>query len=496
VDREALVLFSARRDGIVGPEPPGTAGIADGESILVRDWIDGEGLDQSARGPGMDELVAAWRRLSELHRCGIAYGSARLSGFVRTASHDVVAVDFANAQLRADDASMQHDIAELLASSAVAVGPATAAVCARDGIGAAALARALPVLQPLALSPATRADLRRARTPIDELRETVAGAAGVDAEPTERPVWIVGRNLAPIVLGVVALVVLLLQIGNLGIALDAARNASPTWLVAAVGCAMAGYVMAAVSMMGAAPEPLALGRTTVVQFAAAFTNRIAPAGLGAMATNVRYLERNGIRRARAAAAVGLNAAAGGIVHVLLLLTVVPLAGLRTNIPFPQTPEFSDYWPIAAAILVVLSAVGFWYWRHGLGTVLERIRPHARDLRGVLVQPRRTALLFGGSLGVTTAQAFVFVATLTAVGVHRPVLTSVAVFLAANALAAAAPTPGGLGALEAALIAGLAQIGVPTAPAVAAVLISRAIGFWLPVLPGSVAFRACVRNGTL
>jgi undecaprenyl-diphosphatase len=215
-----------------------------------------------------------------------------------------------------------------------------------------------------------------------------------------------------------------------------------------------------------------------------------------MATNVRYLERNGIRRTRAAAAVGLNAAAGGIVHVVLLLAIVPLAGLRTNIPVPRTPDFSDYWPIVATILVALSLAGLWYWRHGLGSILERIRPHARDLRGVLVQPRRAALLFGGSLGVTTAQAFVFVTALTAVGVHRPILSCVAVFLAGTALAAAAPTPGGLGALEAALIAGLAQLGVPTAAAVAAVLISRVIGYWFPILPGWVAFRASLRNGTL
>jgi len=85
-------------------------------------------------------------------------------------------------------------------------------------------------------------------------------------------------------------------------------------------------VMAAVSMTGASPERLALGRTTVVQLAAAFANRIAPAGLGAMATNARYLERSGVRRARAVTAVGVNQAAGGLVHVAALLVVLPLAG--------------------------------------------------------------------------------------------------------------------------------------------------------------------------
>jgi len=307
---------------------------------------------------------------------------------------------------------------------------------------------------------------------------------------------VVGRNLAPLVLGAVALVVLLAQIGNFRVALDAARNANPVWLAGAVLIAGGGYVMAASSLMGAAPEALALFRTTVVQFAAAFTNRIAPAGIGAMATNIRYLERTGIRRSRAATTVGINAAAGGIVHVVLLLTVVPIAGLHASIHLPRAPDLSDYWPIAAAILLALSLAGLWYWRHGLGDIMDRVRPHARDIRGVLAEPRRTLLLFGGSLGVTTAQAFVFVACLESVGVHLPVLTMVAVFLAGSALAAAAPTPGGLGALEAALVAGLGQVGVPAAPAVAAVLMSRIIGYWLPVLPGWLAFNTATRNGTL
>ena len=41
-----------------------------------------------------------------------------------------------------------------------------------------------------------------------------------------------------------------------------------------------------------------------------------------------------------------------------------------------------------------------------------------------------------------------------------------------------------------------QVGVPAAPAVAAVLMSRIIGYWLPVLPGWLAFNTATRNGTL
>jgi undecaprenyl-diphosphatase len=63
----------------------------------------------------------------------------------------------------------------------------------------------------------------------------------------------------------------------------------------------------------------------------------------------------------------------------------------------------------------------------------------------------------------------------------------AVYLAGAAIAAAAPTPGGLGALEAALIAGLVAAGMDHTVAVPAVFLYRLATFWLPILPGWAAF---------
>jgi len=378
----------------------------------------------------------------------------------------------------------------------VVVGADAAIRCAAAGAGVAPLIDALPALQPLALSDSTRLSLRGSRSLLDELRTRVAELGGLPTPPGERPLWVAGRNLAPVALGTVALVLLLSQVGSFRLALEAGRQADPLWLAVGVLSASVGYVMAALALMGAAPQPLALGRTTVVQLAAAFANRLAPAGVGALTTNVRYLERSGLRRSRAATTVGVDAAAGFIVHVLLLATLVPLVGLRTHLNLPSAPDLDAYWPVAAFIIVALTTAGIWYWRHRLAAIIDRLRPHARDVRSILEQPRRSLMLFGGSVGITMAHAFVLVACLESVGVHLATMTAIAVFVVGSALAAAAPTPGGLGAIEAALVAGLGQVGVPTASAVAAVLLSRIIGYWLPVLPGWLAFTMATRDGTL
>jgi undecaprenyl-diphosphatase len=68
-----------------------------------------------------------------------------------------------------------------------------------------------------------------------------------------------------------------------------------------------------------------------------------------------------------------------------------------------------------------------------------------------------------------------------------------VYLGSSILAAAAPTPGGLGAMEAALVAGFTGVGLDPGVAVAAVLSYRLVTYWLPILPGWASFQHLQRR---
>jgi uncharacterized protein (TIRG00374 family) len=63
-----------------------------------------------------------------------------------------------------------------------------------------------------------------------------------------------------------------------------------------------------------------------------------------------------------------------------------------------------------------------------------------------------------------------------------------VFTAGNTIGHLAPSPGGIGAVEASLVAGLTAIGISPTSSITAVLISRLLTYWLPVLPGIAMFR--------
>ena len=74
--------------------------------------------------------------------------------------------------------------------------------------------------------------------------------------------------------------------------------------------------------------------------------------------------------------------------------------------------------------------------------------------------------------------------------YRIALTSLVIgYTIGYAVGTLAPTPGGLGAIEALLITTFVGFGVPPAEAVASVLVYRFINFWMPIPPGLISYVA-------
>ena len=98
--------------------------------------------------------------------------------------------------------------------------------------------------------------------------------------------------------------------------------------------------------------------------------------------------------------------------------------------------------------------------------------------------------------LSIAYLVAMLAALWSVGAHPPILATAVVYLAGNAAGSAAPTPGGIGGVEAVLAAGLTAIGIPAHQAIAAVLIFRTATFWLPIPVGWISYLQLQRRGIL
>ena len=123
---------------------------------------------------------------------------------------------------------------------------------------------------------------------------------------------------------------------------------------------------------------------------------------------------------------------------------------------------------------------------------DKVEPIARQawtgVRELLTDPRRCALMQAGSIGNSLLQLASFWFVLHAFGASVGIAAMGAVLFGGKALAGAAPTPGGVGAVEAALIGGLTGAGVDPAVATPAVLVFRLLTNWLVVIPGWFALR--------
>lgn len=125
--------------------------------------------------------------------------------------------------------------------------------------------------------------------------------------------------------------------------------------------------------------------------------------------------------------------------------------------------------------------------------LAKVLTHAREL---LQSPLRLAAMVLGSAVLTLSYIGALWASVQAFGGGLPVAAIGLVLLAGASAAAAAPTPGGIGAVEAALAAGFMALGLESDVAVPAVFLYRLATFWVPVLPGWIAFGALQRRGDI
>lgn len=287
---------------------------------------------------------------------------------------------------------------------------------------------------------------------------------------------------------------------------DTLAGADREWLGLAVLGVVGIWIAGTVSLFGALPVRPPIGRTFAVQVAASFLNHLLPAGVGSILVNLRFLQRHGLPRAAAAGSLGLNSLATGLTHLALLIVALPLAPATFgHVPRPTYAPLVRDAPVvglvlvAVAILVLLAAAHSrprrWLaaraarWR----SACSRAAGELKRLRAVLSHPGRAAALWLSSLTLPLFHAITLYAVLHSIGVSVPLGTVLVIYLAVSTLVTFVPSPGGIGGLDIALVAGLATIGTSSTAAVGAVLGYRMITVWLPLLPAAGMFALLLRR---
>jgi glycosyltransferase 2 family protein len=494
VEHQALVGVMAER---VGVDVPGVVRVvrAGDTALLAMEWVDGSSLELLPKEQIGDDLLGRlWAEVDKLHRAGIAHRSLRAANVMAGGAEPPRIVDFSFSELAATKRQMDLDVAELLASLATLAGEDRAVSAAVTALGAEGVAPAVPLLQPLALSAATRRAVKAQDGLLKRTRSRAADASGQPAEELERVQRVRPRTLVTIAALTGAFYYILPELAKVAGGWQAVLHAQWIWVPVVIACSVVTYLASAVGMLGTVSIRLPFWATTLAQAASSFINRVSPANVGGMALNVRFLQKAGVDSATGATAVGVNAFAGFLVHAALLVIFFVWAGRSMAKAF-KLPSSSTLLVILAVVAAVVGIVMATRQarRFAVRKVLPAVRSSLANLRQVARSPVKLALLFGGSALVTLAYIAAVWVSVEAFGGGAGFGPVGAVYLTSAALAAASPTPGGVGAIEVALTAGLTGIGVASAAAVPAVILYRLATYWLPVLPGWYSLRLLQRK---
>ena len=257
------------------------------------------------------------------------------------------------------------------------------------------------------------------------------------------------------------------------------------WLAAAAVVAYGQYVGFAVSLAGAAGTPLPPWRTLQLEVAESVTTMATPESVGGLALTLRFLRVQGLETAQAAAACGLSA----FVTTCSGAVIIPVAGVLAagsiDVGQLESEVPSGQWELILAVIVgaavVTAAVKAPRFRKA---VLEWFTKAAAYLREILSHPARGLVIVGGELLTVACQTGCMVLVLLALGAPVHLAAIVVVVELAGAASNVVPVPGGLGAPEAILVAGLAAMGVHHDEAILAGLLYRLMTYWTPTVPGS------------
>ncbi|MDR1426744.1 MAG: flippase-like domain-containing protein [Bifidobacteriaceae bacterium] len=491
-ERAALLNYAAAAAGVRTPQMIGI-GQADDSMILLQNHPAGLRSIRDMRPAEVTDasLEEAWCQLNKAHEAGLAHRAITsdcvLFGSEGGKDQTVWLIGWDNGDVASSELARRLDITQMLATLALRVGAERAVRSAATVLDAETLASVAPLLQPIALPGATRAEAKGHKDVMDELRQALLDllpqAALTEPFSLVRFGW---RTALIALLALIAVWVVLTNINFAGI-VDAVRSANPWWMAGAFGLAMTTYLGAGMAMNGFSPVRLRLRDTVLVQVAASFVALAAPGAVGPAALNLRLLYKKRVKTSVAVASVAL-VQISLLVTTLLLMAGVSLitgnSGVLGRVPGTAV----------MAVLAVLAALGAlltvppvrqWLWLK-IGPTLTQVWPR---LVWILGQPRRLLLGLAGNVLQTVGYVAAFWASLEAFGQGAiPLINVTLIYLVGNAAGSAVPVPGGLGAVEIALTTGLIGAGIPTAVAAPIAVLFRALTYWARVPLGWISWR--------
>lgn len=287
-----------------------------------------------------------------------------------------------------------------------------------------------------------------------------------------------------LLLAAVGLYGLLPQIDGFSTSLSLLAEADLPFVVAAFVAGLSAVACSAAIYKTIAKRKITYRETLLVQLAGLFINRVLPAGIGGLGLSFLYLRKKRHTRTEASAVVLVNSIVGFTGHGILLLVAITFLAISG---IGDIPALRNAWWLPIVIVVSMVAAvyaGLKIAFHAKPALAKQVKVVGSYYRN---RPKRLVLAVAISclLTISNAAALWFSCLSLTIDLAFPVVFTI--FTLGIALGTATPTPGGLGGLEAAIVAGLIAVDVTAPLALAAALLYRLVTFWIGLFIGLIAF---------
>ena len=488
VERTALLTYAISATGVRVPEVEMVREIEPDSIFIALENLSGSSFAEiNSRKIKLtsSQIEKFLTDVKIIHDADIAHRSLAAENIFVTQSGDIAFTVVHSGTVASTDLQQRVDLAEALVTASRASSILETVQVAKRLFTTKELIRTIPAIQSVAMSRKTRQYLSSNKELLKDLRKALGELApSAELQPIsfQRIKW---KNILLASASVVALYVLVPQFSQISIK-DLITTAEWKWAIVALFGSALTYFASTALLLSFISVPINWFRTLQAQLAASFATLVTPPTLGSVAVNMRFLSRAGVSSPAAATAVGVSQVVIFFIHLSLLVVFGVVAGTQTDFSFrPPRITLVVFVIIFALVILSFSITKIRNW------IFTKTRPIFSQVGPTLAiiaqQPQRLFMSILASISLNISYIVSFYAALNAFGSDISFATAAFVYLAGSTIGQAAPTPGGIGAVEAALIAGLTASGIPSGTALSGVLLYRVATFWLPVLPGWYAF---------
>ena len=430
-----------------------------------------------------DVLTSVWQALQTMHRAQISHGDLRAEE-IRLVDDRVLFSGFMAAEFGSHEPRFSSDVAQLLLSTAAMFGPEPVVRTAIAVLGEDTVVDASRRLTRSALPTPVRRSVPDTGGLMKRVRAEVLAHTDADRIEAAQITRFSRNQIIQLVLLIALVYVAYPFISQVPTFVTELSRANWWWALLGLAISMSTYLGAAMAMWGCTSQSVNFPRLLLAQVANTFAATTTPAGVGGLALNVRFLQKNGLGAVRATAAVALQQAVQVITHVGLLIAFSVAAGVSANLNH-FVPSPTVLYLVAGGLLGVLGITMFVpKVRVWLRTAVRpQLTEVVNELRALAHSPIRLAMIVIGCAATILGAAGTLWAAIEAFGGSTTFVTVTVVTMIGGTLASAAPTPGGVGAVELALSGFLAAFNIVPAVAIPAVLLYRVLTCWLPVFCG-------------